>query len=149
MSTGAEQQSPRNRSVLYVVVAVVLVILAVWAVIAFASARETKQADEKAAELVQVLEDAGASVTLRPEVVARVLGDDGGAVCANPNQALSRATLFGLLTNGTSGPGLRPVLVDNSVFRGQLAIIEVYCPDELEEFQEFVDSLETTDSANG
>lgn len=148
MSTGAEQQSPRHRSVLYVVVSVVLVILAVWAVIAFASARESQQAEEKAEELVQTLEDAGATATPQPEVIARVLGDDGGAVCANPNQALSRATLFGLLTNGTSGPGARPVLVDNTVFRGQLAIIEVYCPDELEDFQQFVDSLETTDSAN-
>ena len=149
MSTGTEQQSTRDRSVLYVVVSVVLVILAVWAVIAFASARETQQAEEKADELIQTLEDAGATATPKPEVIARVLGDDGGAVCANPNQALSRATLYGLLTNGTSGPGMRPVLVDNKVFRGQLAIIEVYCPDELEDFQEFVDSLETTDSANG
>lgn len=149
MSTGTEQQSTRDRSVLYVVVSVVLVALAVWAVIAFASARETQQAEEKADELVQTLEDAGATATPQPEVIARVLGDDGGAVCANPNQALSRATLYGLLTTGGSGPGMRPILVDNTVFRGQLAIIEVYCPDELEDFQQFVDSLETTDTANG
>ena len=81
--------------------------------------------------------------------IARVLGDDGGAVCANPNQALSRATLYGLLTNGSGGPGTRPVIVDNKVLQGQLAIIQVYCPDELEDFQQFVDSLTTTDSANG
>jgi len=149
MSTGAEQQSPRHRSVLYIVVTVVLVVLAVWAVIAFASARESQRAEEKADELIQVLEDAGATATPRPEVIARVLGDDGGAVCANPNQALNRATLYGLLTNGSGGPGVRPILADNTVFRGQLAIIEVYCPDELEDFEQFIDSLETTDSANG
>ena len=149
MSTATEQQSPRNRSVLYVIVSVVLVILAVWAVIAFASARQTEQAAEKADELIQTLEDAGATATPKPEVIARVLGDDGGAVCANPNQALNRATLFGLLSNGASGPGIRPILADNAVFRGQLAIIEVYCPDELEEFQEFVDSLETVDTNGG
>ncbi len=149
MSTGAEQQSPRHRSVLYVVVTVVLVILAVWAVIAFSTARESQRAEEKATELVQVLQDAGATAAPAPEVVARVLGDDGGAVCADPNRALSRSTLYGLLTNGASGPGIRPVLVDNAVFRGQLAIIKVYCPDELKEFQQFVDSLNTTDSANG
>ena len=148
MSTGAEQQKPRHRSVLYVVVSVVFVILAVWAVITFVSARESQRAEEKADELVQTLEDAG-STAPAPEVIARLLGDDGGAVCANPNQALSRATLYGLLTTGGSGPGMRPVLVDNSVFRGQLAIMKVYCPDELEEFEQFVDSLETTDSANG
>jgi hypothetical protein len=148
MSTGMEQQSPRHRSVLYIVVSVVLVILAVWAVIAFASAREAQQAEEKADQLIQVLEDAGATAR-EPEVIARVLGDDGGAVCANPNQALSRATLYGMLTTGAGGPGERPIIVENKVMQGQLAIIEVYCPDELEDFRQFVDSLETTDSANG
>lgn len=148
MSTENEQESPRQRSVLYIVVSVVLVIVAVWAVIAFSSARGAQRAEEKADELVQTLEDAGATAP-RPEVIARVLGDDGGAVCANPNQALSRATLYGMLTTGAGGPGERPIITDNKVLQGQLAIIEVYCPDELEEFQEFVDSLETTDSANG
>jgi hypothetical protein len=148
MSTGNEQESPRQRSVLYIVVSVVLVIVAVWAVIAFSSARGAQRAEEKAAELVQTLEDAGAT-SLRPEVIARVLGDDGGAVCANPNQALSRATLYGMLTTGAGGSGERPVIVDNEVLQGQLAIIKVYCPDELKDFQEFVDSLETTESSNG
>jgi Tfp pilus assembly protein FimT len=149
MSTGMEQQSPRHRSVLYIVVSVVLVILAVWAVIAFRGARETQQAQEKADQLIQTLEDAGATAPPAPEIIARVLGDDGGAVCANPNQALSRSTLYGMLTTGAGGPGERPVIVDNKVMQGQLAIIEVYCPDELEDFRQFVDSLETTDSANG
>ena len=147
MSTANEQSTPRQRSVLYIVVSVVLVILAVWAVIAFNSARGEQRAAELADELVQQLEEAGAT-TPQPEVIARVLGDDGGAVCANPNQALSRATLFGMLTTGSGNPGGRPIIADNRVLRGQLAIIEVYCPDELEDFKEFVDSLETTDSAN-
>ena len=142
MSTAAEQQPPRERSVLYIVVAVVLVSVAVWAVIAFGASREAERAEEKADELVQALEDAGAT-TLRPEVIARVLGDDGGAVCANPNQALSRSTLYGMLTTGSGNPGERPFITENRFLQGQLAIIEVYCPDELEEFQEFVDSLQT------
>ncbi|MET0480902.1 MAG: hypothetical protein ABWY23_07425 [Mycetocola sp.] len=149
MSTGLEQSAPRERSVFYVVAVVVLVVLGVWAVLAFGAARESAQASEKANELIQTLEDAGATATPQPEVIARVLGDDGGAACANPNQALSRATLYGLLTNGASGPGIRPVIVDNKVLQGQLAIVKVYCPDELDDFQQFVDSLETTDSANG
>lgn len=149
MSTGAEQQEPRHRSVLYIVVAVVLVILAVWAVIAFHSARETQQAEEKAAELVQVLDDAGARATPDPAVIARVLGDDGGAVCANPNEALSRATLFGMMTTGAGGPGERPKIIGNNILRGQLAIISVYCPDELQGFQQFVDSLPSAATTNG
>jgi len=142
MSTAAEQQPPRERSVLYIVVAVVLVSVAVWAVIAFGASREAERAEEKADELVQTLEDAGAR-TLRPEVIARVLGDDGGAVCANPNQALSRSTLYGMLTTGSGNPGERPFITENRFLQGQLAIIEVYCPDELEDFQEFVDNLQT------
>ena len=148
MSTGNEQSTPRQRSVLYIVVSVVLVILAVWAVIAFSSARGAQRAAELADEFVQTLEENGATAP-QPEVVARVLGDDGGAVCANPNQALSRATLYGMLTTGSGGTGERPIIADNKVLKGQLAIIAVYCPDQLKDFQEFVDSLETTDSANG
>jgi Tfp pilus assembly protein FimT len=149
MSTGMERSTPRQRSWIYIVACILLVVIAVWAVFSFSSARQTQRAIEKADELIQTLEDAGAAATPTPEAIARVLGDDGGAVCANPNDALSRATLYGLLTNGASGPGIRPVLVDNKVFVGQLAIIQVYCPDELEEFQQFVDDLQTTGSENG
>ena len=45
--------------------------------------RENQRADEKAAELIadlRVRRDAGAAA----EQIARVLGDDGGAVCAEP-----------------------------------------------------------------
>ena len=50
----------------------------------------------------------------------RVLGDDGGATCADPNEALSRATLLAQLTNGAAGPGIRPVIADSRVVKGQL-----------------------------
>jgi hypothetical protein len=40
------------------------------------------------------------------------------------------------------------VIADSRAVRGQLLIIEIYCPDELEDFQEFVDDLKTDDVAN-
>ena len=73
----------------------------------------------------------------------RVLGDDGGATCEDPNEALNRAVLLAQLSNGASGPGSRPVIADSRVFQGQLLIIEVYCPDELDDFREFVEDLKT------
>lgn len=73
----------------------------------------------------------------------RVLGTDGGATCTDPNEALNRAILLSQLANGAGGPGARPVIADSRVVRGQLLIIEVYCPDQLEEFQQFVDDLKT------
>src|SRR6185503_18786847 len=109
-----------------------------WAIFAFSSARETKRAQDKADELITALEDAGARTPDKDQVV-RVLGDDGGATCADPNEALSRATLHALLTNGAAGPGMRPVIADSRVVKGQLLIIKTYCPDELDDFKAHVD----------
>lgn len=79
----------------------------------------------------------------------RVLGDDGGAVCADPNAALSRATLLAQLANGSGGPGTRPVIADSRVVQGELMVIKVYCPEELQDFQEFVDNLNLSSSTGG
>ena len=146
MSTHTEHQSSRERSWIYVTACVILVLMALWAIIAFASARESQRAQDRADELIGALEDAGARTPDRDQIV-RVLGDDGGATCQDPNAALGRATLNSLLTNGATGPGARPVIADSRAVQGQLLIIEVYCPDELAEFQQFVDDLETADVA--
>lgn len=146
MTTPMETQSPRERSWIYITVCVILAVLAFWAVFAFSTARETREAQEKADELIAALQDAGARTPDREQVV-RVLGDDGGATCNDPNQALSRATLLSLLANGATGPGARPVIADSRAVKGQLLIIQVYCPDELEDFQEFVNDLKTDDVA--
>lgn len=148
MSTQLETSTRRGRSVTYIVSVILLVVLAAIGLFTFRAARETAQAAEKADQLIAEIEAAGASAPSREQIM-RVLGDDGGAVCANPNEALSRATFLGQLMNGAGGPGARPVIADNRVVQGQLLIIEVYCPDELEEFQKFVDSLETSDVTGG
>lgn len=145
-STPTETQSPRERSWIYITALVLLGVLALAGVLAFSEGRETARALTKADELIAALEDAGARTPDR-DVVARVLGDDGGATCEDPNEALTRAVLLAQLANGASGPGARPVIADSRVLQGQLLIIEVYCPDELDDFQEFVDDLETDDVA--
>lgn len=146
MSTPMETQSKRERSWIYITALVVLGVLVVAGLIAFSSARETRNAEEKADELIAALEDAGARTPDRDQIV-RVLGEDGGATCENPNDALSRAVLLSQLSNGATGPGARPVVADSRVFQGQMLIIEIYCPDELDDFNEFVDDLETDDVA--
>ena len=62
-------------------------------------------------------------------MVVRVLGDDGGAICQDPNAALSRAALLDRLMNGAAGPGMRPVIADNRAVKGELLVIQIYCPD--------------------
>lgn len=148
MSTQLETSTRRGRSVTYIVAVILLVVLAVIGLITFRAARETQQAGEKADQLISEIEAAGSTAPSREQIM-RVLGDDGGAVCANPNEALSRATFLGQLMNGAGGPGARPVIADNKVVQGQLLIIEVYCPDELADFQKFVDGLETANLNEG
>lgn len=145
MSTETERQPQRERSVIYIITVVVLVALAVIALVTFLSARQEVKAQDKAEQFLASLEENGITTSLTAEQVARVLGDDGGGVCANPNDALSKAVLFDRLSNGAAGPGQRPILAEDRLLEGQLLIIETYCPEELEEFQQFVDELNTVD----
>ncbi|MBD3927109.1 hypothetical protein IEZ26_20985 [Nocardioides cavernae] len=146
MSTPAETQSPRERSWIFITVLVLLGVVTLAGVLAFTRGVNDAQAQNKANELINALTEVGART---PDVdqVARVLGDDGGATCENPNEALSRAVLLSQLTNGASGPGARPVIADSRVVQGQLLIIEIYCPDELDDFKDFVGDLKTDDVA--
>ena len=147
MTAPVENQSRRERSWIYITSCVVLAVATIWAIFAFSSARETKRAEDKADAFIAALHDAGARTPDKDQVV-RVLGDDGGATCANPNKALSRATLFTLLANGATGPGARPIIADSRLLKGQLLIIQNYCPDQLQDFQKLVDDLKTADVAS-
>ena len=146
MSTSMESQPRRERSWIYYTALILLIAMVVAALIVFRGAKETREASDKADQLIAALEDAGARTPDKDQVV-RVLGDDGGATCENPNDALSRSVLLSQLSNGATGPGARPVIADSRVFKGQLLIIEVYCPDELDDFRAFVEDLETDDVA--
>jgi hypothetical protein len=44
---------------------------------------------------------------------------------------------------------MRPVIADNKVVQGELLIIEVYCPEELDEFQKLVNDLNLNDEVAG
>lgn len=143
-STGTHQ----NRLVYWVAVGL-LVVLAVIGLASYRGARETQVALEKADELIAVLADAGVDPLPSQEQVAGVLGDDGGSVCQDPGAALRQATFFSMLTNGASGPGTRPVITDDRLLRGQLAVMDVYCPDQAEEARAYLDDLETDDVVKG
>jgi hypothetical protein len=145
MTTVQERQDTSERKALYIVVAFVVVLLMVGGLIAFRSAKSTTEAQQKADQLISELQNIGAP-TPSKEGIVRVLGNDGGAICADPNGALSRATLLAQLANGASGPGSRPVIANSRVVQGELLVIKVYCPDELADFQKFVDGLKLESS---
>ncbi|WP_370963831.1 hypothetical protein [Amycolatopsis sp. cg9] len=63
------------------------------------------------------------------------------AVCADPAAALARAASDSGLANGAGGPGTRPVRAPGTAVRGQLAVIERYCPERLAAFHDYADRL--------
>lgn len=142
MSTPAEHEPKRQRTWIYITACVLLAGLAVWALVAFNTARNNRQAEEKAERFITLVEASGQTAPDQDQV-ARVLGDDGGAACANPNAALSRATLNSMLANGATGPGARPIISESRAVKGQLLIIEVYCPEHLDDFKASIEELKT------
>src|SRR3954468_23350794 len=147
MSTGYETSDTRQRSIMYTVVAVVLIVLLVASPFLWA-AHHDKKSSEKADQLIAAIEKAGATAPSKDQI-ENTLGTDGGAACEDPANALKKATLYTLLANGAAGPGMRPVLADGRVIKGQLLIVSVYCPDELPKLQDLVDDLDFDDVAGG
>lgn len=130
---------------IYWVTAGVLVVLCVVGLITFSGEKETRQAQEKAQQLTQKLDDAGLG-TPDQDILVRTLGSDGGAVCDNPATALGRATAFAEITNGASFVGRRPVIIDAAVLQAEKLILETYCPGELDEYRDKFDDLKTDDT---
>jgi nitrogen fixation-related uncharacterized protein len=149
MSTVEETSTQKERRTVYIVITVALVLLLIICFVFYRSAQSSQAAQDKANQLTAALQKAGVRVVPSQEQIVRVLDNDGGALCKDPTSALRKSILFDQLTNGASGPGRRPVIVDNKVFRGQLLVIQIYCPDELPKFQQMVEKLKTAPVAGG
>ena len=147
MNTSTDTTKSTRRTT-YIVIGAVFLVLLIVALIAFNSNKETQAAEQKADQLIATLNQAGLPTPSKDQVV-RVLGDDGGTVCADPELALKKAIMYGLATNGAAGPGLRPVIADNRLVQAGLAVIKTYCPDELPELTKTADQFKTADLVNG
>lgn len=144
MSNIDNAKPDEKRHVIYGIVAVVLIALVVIGLVAYRGHKTNVRAEEQADQLIRVIEEAGYPAPDRDAIIG-VLGDDGGATCDDPDHALKRATLNSMLANGAAGPGARPVIADSVAVRGQLAIIAIYCPDELDEFGEHFEDYDFDD----
>ena len=136
----------RERKVTWIVLGIFFLGLMIVSVFVFNSNKKNQQAIDKANQLSAELAKAGLPVP-EAQQIYNVLGDDGGAVCAAPANALVKSILYGQLTNGAAGPGQRPIIADNKAFQGVALIIKVYCPDQAEDFQQVIDDLKTADVA--
>ena len=146
--TDTETATDNRERVVYIIAAVFVAVLLVVSLLSYHSKESSQAAQQKANQLIAALQAAGATPPTQDQIV-RVLGDDGGAVCEDPSGALSKAVLLGQMMNGAAGPGMRPVIADSRVVKGELLVIGIYCPDELPRFQEFVNDLKFDDTVKG
>ena len=151
MSAAAAPPEPPRRAlgeqrVMYFITASVVVVLAVLGLILYDSAQDNQEAQAKADQLVQEFEAAGLPVPEDTDQIVATLGTDGGSVCANPANALGKATLLDQISNGASFVGRRPVIFDRRFVIGEALILQIYCPDELPSYQEKIDALKYDDT---
>jgi hypothetical protein len=142
--TEAHPDDAKHRRLLWICGGVALV-LAIVGLFTYGAGSDDRQSQQKAQQLAQKFEANGLFVPEDIDVIVRTLGNDGGAVCAKPSKALSRASLFDLITNGADFVGRRPVIVDRKVLLGEVLILETYCPDQLKPYQDKIDDLKTDD----
>jgi hypothetical protein len=131
---------------MYWIIGGVLVVLVIIGLVAFSAAKTNQEAQQKAQQLSQQFEKAGLPTPASLDTITKSLGTDGGAVCDNPANALGKAVLNDLLTNGADFVGRRPVIVDHRILLGEALILQTYCPDKLKPYQDKILKLKTADT---
>jgi len=140
MTTPPESETWRERKIIYIVAAIVVVALLIAGLAVWNSGKSSRQAEQKASQLIAAIEASGGQAPSQDQIV-RVYGNDGGAACAHPVAGLSKAILLSQLVNGAGGPGIRPVIADRRFVQGQLLVLKIYCPEQLPDFTAFADKL--------
>ncbi len=135
-----------NRWMYWLIGGLVAALFVIGIIVYLGNEQDDRQAQEKAAQLTQKLEQAGLRVPQDQSIIINSLGDDGGAVCDNPGKGLGKAVLFDTLANGASFVGRRPVIVDRNILKGEALILETYCPDQLPGYQDRIKDLKTDDT---
>jgi len=124
---------------------VVLLGLVVAGLVRYSAITTNNKAVSKANQLADAAVEAGLP---RPdtELIASLLGTDGGLVCDDPASALKSALWKINVSNGAAFVGQRPVIGDGRALRAEATIIEIYCPEKLDKIQDRLDDLKTDDT---
>lgn len=130
---------------IYVGAIVVLVAMVVVGLLTFTQQRATNESYRKADELISKLQADGYPAPDRGQV-ARTLGTDGGPVCADPASALRTGLQRVQMSNGAAGPGQRPVIVAARTVQAEALVLSVYCPDQLDDYQNRIKDIKTDDT---
>ncbi|MFD8971720.1 MULTISPECIES: hypothetical protein [Streptomyces] len=124
---------------------VILVGLVITGLVKYSTVKRSSQTLSKANQLQEQLEMAGYP-SPDTDTIERLLGTDGGQVCEDPGSALKTALWKIQQANGAAGPGMRPVITDTKAVEVERIVLQVYCPDELDDFDDALDDLKTDDT---
>jgi hypothetical protein len=153
--SGTDAASPEQPSssgdmrAVYWILGAVVLILVVVGLITYNGDKSTAEAQQKAQELSHKFQQAGLPVPADLNIIVKSLGTDGGAVCANPANALGKAVQNDMLTNGADFVGRRPVIVDRRILLGEALILQTYCPEKLQPYQHRIEHLKTAHTIKG
>ncbi|MFB6838031.1 hypothetical protein [Streptomyces sp. NPDC056361] len=134
-----------EHKVIYWGTIVILVGLVVTGLIRYHNVKTSSQTLSKANQLQEELVKAGYP-SPDTDTIERLLGTDGGQVCEEPGNALKTALWKIQQSNGAAGPGMRPVISDSKAVEVERIVLQVYCPDELDDFNDALDDLKTDDT---
>ncbi|MCU7826271.1 hypothetical protein [Kitasatospora sp. DSM 101779] len=133
---------------IYIGAIVLLVAMLVVGLLTYTQQHATNESYRKAQQLSDELVAAGYRAVPDQDQIAKTLGTGGGAVCENPAGALQNALWKVNLANGAAGPGQRPVVADARTVEAEAIVLNVYCPDKLEDFRHKLDDLDTAKTVN-
>ena len=127
----------------YIVIVVAIVALMVAGVVLYRDVKVTEEAHAKAKEFVTKLHEAGLPAPTEADAV-KLYGVDGGPFAGSPDADLEQAE-YGWW-HGTAGAASRPFILDAEFVQAARIFVEVYVPDKLAAFDEYVAGLNTDDS---
>jgi hypothetical protein len=128
----------KSHTWVYMVIVVVIVALMVAGVAVRRHETDNREAHAKAQELITKLEAAGFKAPAEDTIV-ELFGTDGGAFAENPGSGLLQAQL--VAQYGNAGPASRAVIIDKDLLQAGVIILQVYAPEKLAAYQEFLNGL--------
>ena len=133
----------RERTI-YGIVAGVFAVLLIVMLAAWNYDRQNAEADAKAQQLIAAYEEAGLRAPDQDQI-ARVLGDDGGAVCETADSKLVQGYWkLRLMVGGEFY--VRPVRLDPRVREGLSLVVDVYCPEKRPDIEDFFEDWDFDDT---
>ena len=124
----------RERTIYWLVIGGLGVLLVVM-LVAWNYDRQNAEADAKAQQLIAAYEKAGLPTPDQDEI-ARVLGDDGGAVCETADSELVQSYWkLRLMIGGEFY--VRAAPLDGRIREGLLLVVDTYCPEKRPDIEDF------------